>query len=127
MFKQSERYWKMVIFKGLSNILLTIMLVFTRQISTGTASRSTSFSRLNLNNERLSSPYKSMEETSRQRCSAVCAEEEECRAINHHVSTGSCEMIHWSANEKQATDDISWTVYEKGKDCFCLSVLMSIE
>ena len=117
----------MVIFKGSSSILLTVILVFTCHCSASTASHSTSFSRLILNKERLSSPYKSMEETSGLQCSAVCAKEEECRAFNHHASTGSCELIHWSANEKQATEDSSWTVYEKGKDFFyCLNVYYRI-
>ena len=102
-------------FRGLSSLLLLTIIVFTSHCMDSTASRSTSFSRLILDKERLSSPYKSMEDTSGLQCSAVCAKEEECRAFNHNAGTGSCELIHWSSNEKQVTEDSSWTVYEKGK------------
>ena len=108
---------------GLSSLLFTI-IVFTRHCPTSTASRWTSFSRLVLDEERLSSPYKSMGDTSGMQCSIVCGKEEGCRAFNHNGATGSCELIDSSANEKQETEDRNWTVFEKGKDfkvCFLVS------
>ena len=104
----------------LSSLLLIIAAfthpsAVTHQSAVGQASRSTSFNRLTLDKQRLSSPYKTLDNVSGLYCSHVCGKDDECSAFNHNAATGSCEMIDSSGTEKQETEDRSWTVYAKGK------------
>ena len=105
---------KLFICAILSSLLL-IIAAFTHLSSVGQASRSTSFNRLILDKQRISSPYKTLESVSGLHCSYVCGKDDECSAFNHNAATGSCELIDSSGTEKQETEDRNWTVYAKGK------------
>ena len=77
----------------------------------------TSFHRLPVDQERLSSPFRKVGNASGLQCSAVCHEEEECLAFNYHAVTGDCELINSSGLQLETlfTEDFGWTVYRKGK------------
>ena len=112
---------KMVIEAGLSRHFFIIIVVIIL-CKAKTTPRSMPFERLSVNKERLSLPYKTMEKASSLQCSAACANEEECLAFNHHAVAGSCELIDSSGlqQERQATEDSGWKVYEKGTWILCL-------
>ena len=62
-------------------------------ISVTTASSWKSFDRLVINNERFSSPYRTLANASGLRCSIECAQEEDCLGFNHNAVFRSCELI----------------------------------
>ena len=85
-------------------------------ISITAASSWKSFDRLVVNNERFSSPYRTLANASGLRCSTECAEEEDCLGFNHNAVFRSCELIDsWGLRqERHTTLDNVWTVYTKG-------------
>ena len=109
----------MVDHEGLSSIFFVIISFICHfTVSNVTASRWTSFDRFYVKQERFSSPYRTLTQTSRLHCSVVCIEEEgQCRGFNHHDVVGTCELIDSAGleQERHATTDKVWTVYTKGR------------
>ena len=76
-----------------------------------------SFHRLSIDQERFSSPFRTVGNASGLQCSAACHEEAGCLAFNHNAVTGDCELINSSELQLETlfTQDFGWTVYRKGK------------
>ena len=109
--------FRMVVQDGILSIFFTIIAFIGHfSVSHVTALQWASFDRLAVNQERFSSPYRTLTKASNLQCSVVCAEEEECYGFNHHAVFKSCELIDSSRlqRERLVTAENVWTVFTKG-------------
>ena len=74
------------------------------------------FRRLGLNGERLSQPYKTVENISHLACAYFC-QKEGCVAFSHHAAEGNCELTDEEglALWYEQTGESGWVMYTTGR------------
>ena len=93
-------------------VCLFVIIAITRACFGKTQAQSGQFSRLGVNGERLSQPYKTVETSSRIQCAYFC-QKEGFVAFSHHAAESNCELTDEAglAFGYQQTDDGGWVIY----------------